>query len=31
VAAPDGRLIGKIEGYAGRERLVKFLKEPKAD
>jgi thiol:disulfide interchange protein len=31
VAAPDGRLIGKLEGYAGRERLVKFLKEPRAD
>lgn len=28
VAAPDGRLLGKVEGYAGRDRLVKFLKEP---
>ena len=31
VASPDGRLIGKIEGYAGRERLVKFLKAPRPD
>ena len=25
--APDGRLIGKREGYAGREALLSFLKE----
>jgi thiol:disulfide interchange protein len=25
--APDGRLIGKHEGYSGREALLKFLKE----
>ena len=28
VAAPDGRLIGKHEGYRNREALVEFLKEP---
>ena len=27
-AAPDGRLLGKLEGYAGRERLMRFLKDP---
>ena len=27
VAAPDGRTIAKVEGYAGRERLVRFLEE----
>jgi len=27
-AAPDGRLLGKLEGYAGRERLMRFLKNP---
>jgi len=26
-AAPDGRLIGKLVGYSGREALLKFLKE----
>ena len=26
-AAPDGRLIGKIEGYRGRDALVRFLEE----
>lgn len=26
-ATADGRLIGKLEGYSGREALVKFLKE----
>ena len=28
VAAPDGRLLGKLEGYAGRARLVRFLEDP---
>ena len=28
VAAPDGRLIGKHEGYRNRAALVEFLKEP---
>ena len=28
VAAPDGRLIGKHEGYRNRAALVDFLKEP---
>jgi thiol:disulfide interchange protein len=27
-AAPDGRLLGKLEGYAGRDRLMRFLKDP---
>ncbi len=27
VAAPDGRLIGKHEGYRNREALVEFLEE----
>lgn len=27
VAAPDGRLVAKVEGYAGRERLARFLEE----
>ncbi len=27
VAASDGRLIGKLEGYRGREALVRFLEE----
>lgn len=27
VAAADGRLIGKLEGYRGREALVQFLEE----
>jgi thiol:disulfide interchange protein len=26
-AAPDGRLIGKLEGYRGRGALVRFLEE----
>ena len=26
-AAPDGRLIGKLVGYRGRDALVKFLEE----
>jgi len=30
-AAPDGRLIGKLEGYAGRDRLVRFLENPKGE
>lgn len=30
-AAPDGRLLGKQEGYAGRERLLKFLEDPKQE
>ncbi len=28
-AAPDGRLLGKQEGYAGRARLMRFLEDPK--
>jgi thiol-disulfide isomerase/thioredoxin len=28
-AAPDGSLLGKQEGYAGRARLMKFLENPK--
>ena len=28
VAAPDGPLLGKQEGYAGRERLMRFLENP---
>ncbi|HEY1434994.1 MAG TPA: thioredoxin family protein [Thermoanaerobaculia bacterium] len=28
VAAPDGHLLGKLEGYAGRERLMRFLENP---
>lgn len=28
-AEPDGRLIGKLEGYAGRARLMRFLEDPK--
>ena len=27
-AAPDGRLLGKLEGYAGRARLERFLADP---
>jgi thioredoxin-like negative regulator of GroEL len=27
-ASPDGRLLGKLEGYAGRERLEAFLENP---
>jgi hypothetical protein len=27
-ATPDGRLIGKLEGYAGRARLERFLDDP---
>lgn len=27
-AAPDGHLLGKLEGYAGRERLMRFLENP---
>lgn len=27
VAAPDGRLIAKTEGFGGRDRLVRFLEE----
>jgi thiol:disulfide interchange protein len=27
-AAPDGRLLGKLEGYAGRARLERFLEDP---
>jgi thiol-disulfide isomerase/thioredoxin len=29
-AAPDGRLLGKLEGYAGRARLERFLEDPSA-
>ena len=29
--APDGRLLGKQEGYAGRARLMRFLEDPKQD
>ncbi len=29
-AAPDGRLLGKLEGYGGRARLEKFLENPAA-
>ncbi|MEP6994129.1 MAG: thioredoxin family protein [Acidobacteriota bacterium] len=28
--APDGRLLGKLEGYGGRDVLLRFLKEPGA-
>lgn len=27
VATPDGRMIAKLEGYAGREKLVRFLQD----
>lgn len=27
VAAPDGRLIAKLQGYGGREQLIQFLQE----
>ncbi len=27
VATPDGRMIAKLQGYGGRERLVQFLEE----
>jgi thiol:disulfide interchange protein len=30
-AAPDGRLLGKLEGYVGRERLMRFLENPKGE
>ena len=30
-ATPDGRLIGKIDGYRGREALLKFLKESRGN
>ena len=30
-AAPDGSLLGKQEGYAGRARLMRFLEDPKQD
>ena len=30
-AAPDGRLLGKQEGYAGRARLMRFLEDPKQE
>ena len=29
--APDGRLLGKQEGYAGRARLMRFLEDPKQE
>ena len=29
--APDGRLLGKQEGYAGRARLMRFLEDPKPE
>ncbi len=29
-ATPDGRLLGKLEGYGGRARLEKFLENPAA-
>jgi thiol:disulfide interchange protein len=29
--APDGSLLGKQEGYAGRARLMRFLEDPKQD
>jgi len=29
-AAPDGRLLGRLEGYAGRARLERFLENPAA-
>ena len=29
--APDGRLLGKQEGYAGRARLMRFLEDPRQD
>ena len=28
-ASADGRLIGKLEGYPGRDRLLHFLEDPK--
>ncbi|HKD16961.1 MAG TPA: thioredoxin family protein [Thermoanaerobaculia bacterium] len=30
-AAPDGRLLGKLEGYAGRARLERFLEDPSSN
>ena len=30
-ATPDGRLIGKLDGYRGREALLKFLKESRGN
>lgn len=27
-AAPDGHLLGKLEGYTGKERLMRFLENP---
>jgi thiol:disulfide interchange protein len=31
VAAPDGRLIARSDGYRGRDALVKFLKEARGN
>jgi thiol:disulfide interchange protein len=28
VASPDGQMLGKLEGYAGRQRLMRFLENP---
>jgi thiol:disulfide interchange protein len=30
-ATPDGRLIGKLDGYRGRQALEKFLKESRGN
>lgn len=30
-ATPDGRLIGKLDGYRGRDALQKFLKESRGN
>jgi thiol:disulfide interchange protein len=30
-ATPDGRLIGKMDGYRGREALLRFLKESRGN
>ncbi|HTR04033.1 MAG TPA: thioredoxin family protein [Thermoanaerobaculia bacterium] len=27
-ASPDGKLLGKLEGYPGRQRLLQFLENP---
>ncbi|HTY41493.1 MAG TPA: thioredoxin family protein [Thermoanaerobaculia bacterium] len=30
-ASPDGKLLGKLEGYAGRQRLLRFLENPQSE
>jgi thiol:disulfide interchange protein len=31
VAAPDGKMLGKLEGYGGPDRLQRFLQDPASE